>query len=165
MAADPKLRPTPPKAAKRVIEFFTTQINNDHSRKAYMNSTRRFAQWGEARGIAGDHVRQPDGYAGQIVRWRDDQTKQVLINGSVTNTGDLIQRDFDEVNHPTVYHTPFIVDFEDIRTDTNQPKWRLQGISVSTRGQGNEQGCDSTCALAVIKRGKELHHPGGTASR
>src|SRR5271169_1144745 len=40
-----------PKAAKRVIEFFTAQINNDHTRKAYLNATRRFAQWCEARGI------------------------------------------------------------------------------------------------------------------
>jgi site-specific recombinase XerD len=41
----------PPKAAKRVFKFFTTQINNDHTRKAYMNAARRFAQWCEARGI------------------------------------------------------------------------------------------------------------------
>jgi site-specific recombinase XerD len=40
-----------PKAARRVAEFFTTQINNDHTRKAYLNATRRFAQWCEARGI------------------------------------------------------------------------------------------------------------------
>jgi site-specific recombinase XerD len=40
-----------PKAAKRVLEFFTTQIENDHTRKAYLNATRRFAQWCEARGI------------------------------------------------------------------------------------------------------------------
>jgi site-specific recombinase XerD len=39
------------KAAKRVLEFFTTQINNDHTRKAYLNATRRFAQWCEAHGI------------------------------------------------------------------------------------------------------------------
>jgi hypothetical protein len=32
-----------PKAAKRVLEFFTVQINNDHTRKAYLNATRRFA--------------------------------------------------------------------------------------------------------------------------
>jgi len=25
-----------PKAAKRVLEFFTAQINNDHTRKAYL---------------------------------------------------------------------------------------------------------------------------------
>jgi hypothetical protein len=31
------------KAAKRVHEFFTTKINNDHTHKAYMNATRRFA--------------------------------------------------------------------------------------------------------------------------
>jgi site-specific recombinase XerD len=37
-----------PKAAKRVLEFFTAQINNDHTRKAYLNATRRFAEWCEA---------------------------------------------------------------------------------------------------------------------
>jgi site-specific recombinase XerD len=40
-----------PKAAQRVLEFFTAQINNDHTRKAYLNTTRRFAQWCEARGL------------------------------------------------------------------------------------------------------------------
>jgi site-specific recombinase XerD len=40
-----------PKAAKRVVEFFTAQINNDHTRKSYLNATRRFAQWCEARGL------------------------------------------------------------------------------------------------------------------
>ena len=46
----PLFAPTP-KAAKRVLEFFATQINNDHTRKAYMNATRRFAAWCEGRGI------------------------------------------------------------------------------------------------------------------
>jgi site-specific recombinase XerD len=44
---DPQLAffaPTP-KAAKRVLEFFTTQISNDHTRRAYMNAARRFANW------------------------------------------------------------------------------------------------------------------------
>ncbi len=41
-----------PKAAKRVIEFFAARINNDHTRKAYLNATRRFAQWCDARGVA-----------------------------------------------------------------------------------------------------------------
>src|ERR1039457_7246805 len=40
-----------PKAAKRVLEFFTAQINNDHTRKAYFNATRRFAEWCDGRGI------------------------------------------------------------------------------------------------------------------
>ena len=40
-----------PKATERVLEFFTTQINNDHTRKAYLNATRRFAAWCEGRGI------------------------------------------------------------------------------------------------------------------
>jgi hypothetical protein len=40
-----------PKGAKRVFQFFTTQINNGHTRKAYLNATRRSAQWCEAHGI------------------------------------------------------------------------------------------------------------------
>jgi site-specific recombinase XerD len=34
-----------------VFEFFTTQISNDHTRRAYLNATRRFSQWCEAHGI------------------------------------------------------------------------------------------------------------------
>jgi site-specific recombinase XerD len=62
MAADlilspfPGLIPAPlfaptPKAAKRVLEFFTAQVNNDHTRKAYLNATRRFAAWCETHGL------------------------------------------------------------------------------------------------------------------
>jgi hypothetical protein len=40
-----------PHAAKRVLEFFTAQINNDHTRKAYLNASRRFAAWCEAKGL------------------------------------------------------------------------------------------------------------------
>jgi len=52
----PELIPVPiftptPKAAKRVLEFFTAQINNDHTRKAYLNATRRFSEWCDAHGI------------------------------------------------------------------------------------------------------------------
>jgi hypothetical protein len=42
-----------PKAARRVIEFFTAQIDNDHTPMAYRNVTRRFADWCDARGIVG----------------------------------------------------------------------------------------------------------------
>jgi hypothetical protein len=45
----PLYAPTP-KAAQRVLEFFTAQINNDHTRKAYLNASRRFADWCAARG-------------------------------------------------------------------------------------------------------------------
>jgi site-specific recombinase XerD len=49
IAPSPDLQPaffTPtPKAAKRVLEFFTAQISNDHTRRAYMNAARRFADW------------------------------------------------------------------------------------------------------------------------
>ena len=52
----PALAPAPifaqtPKAARRTLEFFTAQINNDHTRKAYLNATRRFAQWCDQHGI------------------------------------------------------------------------------------------------------------------
>lgn len=46
----PLFAPTP-KAAKRFVEFFTAQINNDNTRKAYVNAARRFSRWCEAGGI------------------------------------------------------------------------------------------------------------------
>jgi integrase/recombinase XerD len=39
------------KAARRVVEFFTAQVNNGHTRKAYLNATRRFAAWCEMHGL------------------------------------------------------------------------------------------------------------------
>ncbi len=33
------------RAERRFWEFFTTQISNDHTRRAYMNATKRFAEW------------------------------------------------------------------------------------------------------------------------
>ena len=40
----PLFTPTP-QAAKRMLEFFTAQINNPHTRRAYLNAARRFAAW------------------------------------------------------------------------------------------------------------------------
>jgi len=40
-----------PKAARRVVDFFTAQVNSDHTRKAYLNAARRFAEWCEAHGL------------------------------------------------------------------------------------------------------------------
>jgi site-specific recombinase XerD len=40
------------KAGRRFVEFFTAQVNNEHTRKVYLNATRRFAAWCDARGIA-----------------------------------------------------------------------------------------------------------------
>jgi len=56
LAPSPNLQPAPfftptPKAAKRVLEFFTGQINNDHTRRAYINATRRFAAWCASKSI------------------------------------------------------------------------------------------------------------------
>ena len=76
----PELQPAPlftptPKAAKRVLEFFTAQINNDHTRKAYLNATRRFAEWCDAprhrparRRAALPRRRLRQGAAGRILR-------------------------------------------------------------------------------------------------
>jgi site-specific recombinase XerD len=52
----PSLIPAPlfaptPKAARRVVEFFTGQINNDHTRRAYLNATRRFSHWCASHGL------------------------------------------------------------------------------------------------------------------
>ena len=40
-----------PEAARRVLEFFTAQINNDHTRRAYLSAARRFDAWCEGRGL------------------------------------------------------------------------------------------------------------------
>ena len=34
-----------------MLEFFTAQVNNDNTRKAYLNATSRFAEWCAASGI------------------------------------------------------------------------------------------------------------------
>src|ERR1700677_2305761 len=47
----PALFAPTPKAAQRFIEFFTAQIENDHTRKAYLNATRRFAAWCHAHAL------------------------------------------------------------------------------------------------------------------
>lgn len=46
-----KLFAATPKSQKRVVEFFTVQVNNDHTRRAYVNATRRFAEWCAGQGI------------------------------------------------------------------------------------------------------------------
>jgi site-specific recombinase XerD len=50
-SSPPRLFMPTPKAAKRVRDFFTAQLHNDHTRKAYVNATRRFAEWCDAHGI------------------------------------------------------------------------------------------------------------------
>ena len=57
----PLFTPTP-KAAKRVLEFFTAQINADHTRKVYLNATRRFAR------NAGTATRGRTGRSPRLVR-------------------------------------------------------------------------------------------------
>ena len=47
----PQLFTPTAKAAKRVLEFFTAQVNNDHTRRAYLNATRRFSAWCETHGL------------------------------------------------------------------------------------------------------------------
>src|SRR5258708_13057745 len=50
IAPSQELQPAPlfaptRKAARRFLEFFTAQINNAHTRRAYMNATRPFPDW------------------------------------------------------------------------------------------------------------------------
>src|ERR1700751_4044544 len=50
IAPSQELQPAPlfapsRKAARRFLEFFTAQINNAHTRRAYVNAARRFADW------------------------------------------------------------------------------------------------------------------------
>ena len=40
----PLFTPTP-RPPQRMLEFFTAQINNPHTRRAYLNAARRFAAW------------------------------------------------------------------------------------------------------------------------
>ena len=50
-ASVPALWTPTPKAAKRVLEFFTAQINNDHT-QGLMNAVRRFATWCDNHGLS-----------------------------------------------------------------------------------------------------------------
>ena len=47
----PIFAPTP-KAEKRFREFFTTQVSNDHTRRAYLNAVKRFSEWCGLMGVA-----------------------------------------------------------------------------------------------------------------
>lgn len=47
----PALFAPTPKAGKRFWEFFTTQISNDNTRRAYFNAVRHFADWCHSRKI------------------------------------------------------------------------------------------------------------------
>ncbi len=40
------------KAEKRFREFFTTQVSNDHTRRAYLNAVKRFSEWCGLMGVA-----------------------------------------------------------------------------------------------------------------
>jgi site-specific recombinase XerD len=50
LQAAPLFAPTP-RAGKRVLEFFTGQIRNDHTRRAYVSAMRRFSEWCDRRGV------------------------------------------------------------------------------------------------------------------
>jgi site-specific recombinase XerD len=70
-----------PKAARRVLEFFTAQINNDHARKAYLNATRRFADWCEARGVGQLAQVQPGHVAAFVKELQQEFTPPTLQQG------------------------------------------------------------------------------------
>jgi hypothetical protein len=111
-----------------------------------------------------DHVKQRDDYSGQIVRWQSVKTGKILTYGFLFKKGSVTDHILDEVNHPTVYHTPRQLSFLEIDIDTDQPKWTLHG--VSDRGETPEdaiQGYNSTCELEVVKRGTEIRLPTNVA--
>src|SRR5258708_21838451 len=61
VAPSQDLRPAPlfaptRKAARRFLEFFTAQINNAHTRRAYVSATRRFADWLRLEGHSRAHA-------------------------------------------------------------------------------------------------------------
>lgn len=111
----------------------------------------------DVRGICyEDHARRPDSYAGQIIRWQVDETKDVSTFGFVTKRSpDLVP-----LNQPQdAYHAPPVVDFRDIQIDTKLPKWTLHGVSSSEEDEDEGMdthshgfGYDSTCELEVVKR-------------
>ena len=51
------------KAKRRVAEFFATQVNNDNTRKAYLNAARRFSLWCAAHGIESPAAVEPIHFA------------------------------------------------------------------------------------------------------
>jgi hypothetical protein len=108
-----------------------------------------------------DHVGQRDSYAGQIVRWQTVETGKILTYGFLSKEGifDFHQM-LEEVQHPTAYHTPHILEFVPIAIDTDQPKWVLHGISQRGEdSEGRTTGYDSTCNLDVVNRGMEIRSP------
>src|SRR5215471_10447361 len=63
IAPKPDLQPAffapTPKAAKRVLEFFTAQISNDNTRCAYLAAAHRFGDWCAEHGITDLSAVQP----------------------------------------------------------------------------------------------------------
>jgi hypothetical protein len=98
-----------------------------------------------------DHVGKRDSYGGHIVRWQEAKFGRGFTYGSVSIPFDP-QRSIDEATHPTTFHSPFMIEFADIRVDTSQPKWTLSAVSSHTDG-GPQY--DSTCEVEVLKRGTE----------
>jgi hypothetical protein len=104
-----------------------------------------------------DHVQKQDQYSGQIVRWQSKETGKIMTYGTVTKPLKA-EAIIEEAKHPTAYYTPYSLSFDQIGIDTSQPKWVLHG--VSDRGEAESSyGYDSTCELAVMKRGMEIHKP------
>jgi site-specific recombinase XerD len=69
-AAGPAVR-ADAEAAQRFVEFFTAQIENDHTRKAYLNASRRFAGWCQAHDLGDLAQVQPFHVAAFIKDLRD----------------------------------------------------------------------------------------------
>ena len=99
-----------------------------------------------------DHANRKDTYVGSIVRWQTVATGRIRTYGYVALPFSA-ERATDEASHPTVYHPPNSISFDQIDIDTNQPNWQLHGVSV--HGE-NGEGLNSTCELVVTKRGMDI---------
>jgi hypothetical protein len=91
------------RAAKRVLEFFTTQIENDHTRNAYMNATRRFAHGFFTVNISNRNTRAAYAHAAAVfLRWCEGQGISALVRVQPVHVDAYIEQLSKEMSPPSV---------------------------------------------------------------
>jgi hypothetical protein len=102
-----------------------------------------------------DHANSGGEYIGHVVRYRAEDTGEILAYGSVTIV-DPATNAIRSAQSPTTYQPPFMVSFDDIGVDTAQGHWTLHGISDSRRDDDLKRGYATTCELDVVSRDHDL---------
>ena len=92
----PLFTPTP-QAARRMLEFFTAQINNPHTRRAYLNAARRFAAWCRDHRI-GNHTFRATGITAYLKNHGTLETAQHIANHESPRTTMLYDRRQEEIS-------------------------------------------------------------------